>query len=110
MPYTLKTTLTLDVGAGSITELNLVVTYTATKGTPASYADPGSPDEIEVQTVRIVGQDDLLDRDVPGWLDALICDDEALKHSLQEDWQEKLEEAAERRAEDRREAQMMGNR
>jgi len=108
MPYTFKTTLTLDVFNGSITELDLVVIYTATKGTPASYGDPGSPDEIEIIGLRLANEASALH--LPAWLDDLICDDESLKLSLHTDWQEQRQEAAEYAAEARREERMLEGR
>lgn len=89
---TFRTHLSLAIWDGGETEVDLIIKYQVSRGTPevgAGYLadpagyDPGSPDEIDIHEITLIRNSTELY--VPKWLTAFIRNDEALLASLSEE-------------------------
>lgn len=87
--HTFRSEFHMSIWDGGESEVDLVIKYRITRGTPevgAGYLadpagyNPGSPDEIDIVSVQLFRNGTELF--VPKWIDTLIRSDEALLASL----------------------------
>lgn len=95
----LTTTFVWEDRNGDDVEARLRVIYSATRGYPDTWEEPGSPDEIEIVSISPVGSE----VEIPL---ALYTDDQLLDE-CHTDWIEMQEEAREWRAQSRRDDLLM---
>lgn len=95
----LTTTVVWEDRHGDDVQARVRVIYSATKGYPDTWEEPGSPDEVEIISIAPIGSE----VEIPL---ALYTDDNLLTE-CHADWVEMQEEAREWRAEARRDDLLM---
>jgi hypothetical protein len=94
------TTLMWHDSTGGEVEARVKVIYSALKGCPPSFYDPGSPDEIEILSITPADGETVIP-------DHFLTSGELIEE-CREDWQAEQENAAEWRAQCRRDDALMG--
>lgn len=103
--HKIETTIMISTGSSSEYEAKIQVCFTHTDGCPQSYDDPGSPDEIEIDTINVISGPDTTSSTY--WLVDLIGQDSELLAECELAVMEYQTEAEDRRADERRDRIMM---
>ncbi len=95
----LTTTVVWQDQSGDDVEARVRVIYSATKGYPDTWEEPGAPDEIEIVSIAPIGSE----VEIP----LALYTDHDLHAECHADWLEMQEEAREWRAQSRRDDALM---
>lgn len=101
----LKTHLRMSLGGIEEHEVEALIGYWCTPAWPPSHDDPGSDALVEIDTIRLIGDNDTLG--LPAWMVDPWRHDEVLIADCMEDWADDMAAAEEARADARRDDLMM---